>query len=88
MKKPVFEGSAVAIVTPFSKEGVDFKKLAELIDFHISNGTDAIVACGTTGEASTMPDQEHLAVIKFVVDRVAKRIPVIAGTSSNAQIID
>ncbi len=83
MKKPVFEGSAVAIVTPFSKEGVDFKKLAELIDFHISNGTDAIVACGTTGEASTMPDQEHLAVIKFVVDRVAKRIPVIAGTSSN-----
>lgn len=83
MKRPVFEGSAVAIVTPFGKEGVDYKKLAELVDFQISNGTDAIVVCGTTGEASTMPDEEHMATVKFVVDHVAKRVPVIAGTGSN-----
>jgi len=83
MKRPVFEGSAVAIVTPFSKEGVDYKKLAELVDFQLDNKTDAIVVCGTTGEASTMPDSEHLETIRFVVDRVAGRIPVIAGTSSN-----
>jgi len=83
MKRPVFEGSAVAIVTPFSKEGVDYKKLAELVDFQIDNKTDAIVVCGTTGEASTMPDSEHLETIDFVVKRVARRIPVIAGTSSN-----
>lgn len=83
MKRPVFEGSAVAIVTPFSKEGVDYKKLAELVDFQLENKTDAIVVCGTTGEASTMPDAEHLEVVRFVIDRVAKRVPVIAGTSSN-----
>ncbi len=83
MKRPVFEGSAVAIVTPFSKEGVDYKKLAELVDFQLENKTDAIVVCGTTGEASTMPDTEHLEVVRFVIDRVAKRVPVIAGTSSN-----
>jgi len=83
MKRPVFEGSAVAIVTPFSKEGVDYKKLARLVDFQIENGTDAIVVCGTTGEASTMPDEEHLATIEFVVKHVNGRVPVIAGTSSN-----
>jgi len=83
MKRPVFEGSAVAIVTPFTKEGVDYKKLAELIDFQLSNKTDCIVVCGTTGEASTMPDSEHLAAIDFVVREVAGRVPVIAGTSSN-----
>lgn len=83
MKRPVFEGSAVAVVTPFNKEGVDYKKLAELVDFQIDNKTDCIVVCGTTGEASTMPDEEHLATIGFVVKHVAGRVPVIAGTSSN-----
>ncbi len=83
MKRPVFLGSAVAIVTPFSKEGVDYKKLAELVNFHLANKTDAIVVCGTTGEASTMPDTEHLNVIRFVVGEVAGRIPVIAGIGSN-----
>ena len=83
MKRPVFEGSAVAVVTPFSKEGVDCKKLAELVDFQIDNKTDCIVVCGTTGEASTMPDFEHLETISFVVKHVAGRVPVIAGTSSN-----
>ena len=83
MKRPVFEGSAVAIITPFSKEGVDYKKLAELVDFQLDNKTDAIVVCGTTGEASTMPDEEHLATVRFVVEKVKGRVPVIAGTSSN-----
>lgn len=83
MKKTVFTGSAVAIVTPFTENGVNFDKLAQLCEFHISKGTDAIVVCGTTGEASTMPDDEHIGVIKFVVDTVNKRIPVIAGTGSN-----
>ena len=80
----IFKGSAVALITPFDENGkVNFEKIKELIEFHISNGTDAIVACGTTGEASTMNDEEHLAVIKAVVDAVNKRIPVIAGTGGN-----
>lgn len=83
MKKPLFIGSAVAIVTPFTETGVDYQTLAELIEFQIKGGTDAIVVCGTTGEASTMPDVEHIAVIKFAVDTVNKRLPVIAGTGSN-----
>ena len=83
MKKPIFTGSAVAIVTPFSETGVNFEVLAELCEFHIANGTDAIVVAGTTGEASTMPDEEHLATIEFVVKTIAGRIPVIAGTGSN-----
>ncbi len=83
MRKPLFVGSAVAIVTPFTETGVNYDALAELVEFQIKGGTDAIVVCGTTGEASTMPDDEHLAVIKFVVDKVAKRVPVIAGTGSN-----
>ncbi len=83
MKKPVFVGCATAIITPFSKEGVDYKKLADLVNFQIENNVDAIVACGTTGEASTMPDAEHLKVIEFVVREVNGRVPVIAGTSSN-----
>jgi 4-hydroxy-tetrahydrodipicolinate synthase len=83
MKKPVFRGSAVAIVTPFKNAGVDFAKLAELCEFQIANHTDAIVVAGTTGEASTMPDEEHLATIRFVVETVRGRIPVIAGTGSN-----
>lgn len=83
MRTPIFKGAGVAIVTPFNKSGVDFKKLEELLEFQINNGTDAIIICGTTGEASTMPDEEHKSVIKFAVDKVNKRIPVIAGTGSN-----
>lgn len=83
MRKPLFIGSAVALVTPFTDTGVDYQALAELIEFQIQGGSDAIVICGTTGEASTMPDEEHIAVIKYAVERVNKRIPVIAGTGSN-----
>ena len=83
MKNPIFTGSGVAIITPFTETGVDFPKLAELIEFHIANRTDCIVICGTTGEASTMPDEEHKAAIKFTVEKVGGRVPVIAGTGSN-----
>jgi 4-hydroxy-tetrahydrodipicolinate synthase len=83
MKKPLFIGSAAAIVTPFTDDGVDYQALAELIEFQIKGGSDAIVVCGTTGEASTMPDDEHIAVIKFTVEATNKRVPVIAGAGSN-----
>jgi len=83
MTKPIFTGSGVAIVTPFTNDGIDFDKLGELIEFQISEGTDAIVICGTTGEASTMPDDEHKSAIRFAVEKVNKRVPVIAGTGSN-----
>ncbi|NLY43473.1 MAG: 4-hydroxy-tetrahydrodipicolinate synthase [Clostridiaceae bacterium] len=83
MKKTLFTGSGVAIVTPFTDTGVDFDKLGELLEFQIAEKTDAIIICGTTGEASTMPDEEHKSVIKYAVEKVAKRIPVIAGTGSN-----
>lgn len=79
----IFKGSGVALITPFNERGVDFKKLEELIEWHITSKTDAIVVCGTTGEASTMTEQEKKETIKFVVDLVNKRIPVIAGTGSN-----
>lgn len=79
----IFKGSGVAIVTPFNKDGVDFSKLKELIEWHIENKTDAIIVCGTTGEASTMTETERKDTIKFTVDTVNKRIPVIAGTGSN-----
>lgn len=79
----LFKGSGVAIVTPFTNEGIDFDKLGELIEWHISSGTDAIIICGTTGEASTMTDDEKKAAYRFTVKKVAKRIPVIAGTGSN-----
>ncbi|MGE5612854.1 MAG: 4-hydroxy-tetrahydrodipicolinate synthase [Bacillota bacterium] len=83
MKKCVFTGSGVAIVTPFTEDGVDFEKLGELIEFQISEKTDAIIICGTTGEASTMPDEEHISVIEYTVKKVNGRVPVIAGTGSN-----
>ena len=83
MKKPLFIGSAPAIVTPFTDMGVDYAALADQIEFQIKGGSDAIVVCGTTGEASTMPDDEHMAVIKFTVEAVKGRVPVIAGTGSN-----
>lgn len=80
----IFEGSGTAIITPFHQDGsINFGKLEELIDFQIENNTDAIIICGTTGEASTMCDEEHLECIKIAVDRVNGRIPVIAGTGSN-----
>lgn len=83
MNKPIFTGSGVAIVTPFTEDGVNYQKLEDLIEFQIEEGTDALIICGTTGEASTMPDDEHKEVIKFAVEKVNKRIPVIAGTGSN-----
>ncbi|MHB8062069.1 MAG: 4-hydroxy-tetrahydrodipicolinate synthase [Ruminiclostridium sp.] len=83
MRKPIFTGSGVAIVTPFTKDSTDYQKLSELIEFQIKEGTDAIIVCGTTGEASTMYDDEHKAAIKYTVEKVNGRIPVIAGTGSN-----
>lgn len=79
----MFKGSGVAIITPFNDEGVDFAKLEELLEWHIAEGTDAIVICGTTGESATMTDEEQKAAIKFTVETVNKRIPVIAGAGSN-----
>ncbi|GAM08574.1 4-hydroxy-tetrahydrodipicolinate synthase [Geobacter sp. OR-1] len=80
----MFKGSIVAIVTPFNNGQVDYEKLRELVEFQIAGGTDAIVPCGTTGEASTLDYDEHLDVIKTVIDQVKKRVPVIAGTGSNS----
>ena len=80
----IFKGCAVAIVTPFLPDGrVDYDTFGELIEWQISQGIDALVSCGTTGEASTLDDAEHKAVVKFCVDTVAKRVPVIAGAGSN-----
>ncbi|NLD47206.1 MAG: 4-hydroxy-tetrahydrodipicolinate synthase [Clostridiaceae bacterium] len=83
MRKPVFTGAGVAIITPFTDNGIDFEKLGELIEFQIKEGIDSIIICGTTGEASTMPDEEHKSAIRYAVDKVNKRVPVIAGTGSN-----
>lgn len=80
----IFEGAGVALVTPMKKDGtVDFDKLKALVEWHVKKGTDALIACGTTGEASTLDDEEHIAVIEAVVKQVAGRIPVIGGTGSN-----
>jgi len=79
----LFTGSGVAIVTPFKNRGVDFEKLGNLIDWQISEGTDAIIICGTTGEASTLTDEEQIETVAFTVKRVAGRVPVIAGGGSN-----
>ncbi len=80
----IFTGAGVAIATPFYDNGeVNYDSFAKLIEFQIANNTDAIIVCGTTGEASTLSHEEHLAVIKFCVEKVAGRIPVIAGTGSN-----
>jgi 4-hydroxy-tetrahydrodipicolinate synthase len=83
MKNTVFTGAATAIVTPLNKDGIDFEKFAKHIDWQIDNGIDAIVVAGTTGEGSTLTDAEHKAAIKFCVEQVAGRVPVIAGTGSN-----
>lgn len=78
-----FTGSGVAIITPFDGLKTNYDELGKLIEYHIENNTDAIIICGTTGEASTMPDEEHLAAIKYTVEKAAGRITVIAGTGSN-----
>lgn len=84
MKKTIFTGAGVAIVTPMNDDGsINFDKLGELIDFNIDNGTDAIIICGTTGESATMTDQEHIDCIRYAVEKVNKRVPVVAGTGSN-----
>ncbi len=84
MKHPIFTGSAVAIVTPFKDGGVDFETLGELLDFQLENGTDAVVVCGTTGEASAMTYQERSEAVAFCVRHVGGRVPVIAGSGSNS----
>ena len=84
MKKIVFTGAATAIITPMHSDGsVNYDALGALIDFQINNGIDAIVTCGTTGESATLNHQEHCEVIRYTVDRIAGRVPVIAGTGSN-----
>lgn len=80
----IFKGAGVAIITPFREDGsVDFDKFGELIEFQVQNKTDAIIVCGTTGESSTLTHEEHLEVIRYCVEKVNHRIPVIAGTGSN-----
>ncbi len=83
MKTPVFTGSGVAIVTPFTEDFVDFVKLGDLIERQIAAGTEAIIVCGTTGEASTQTIPEHLATVEFAIKKAAGRVKVIAGTGSN-----
>ncbi len=84
MKKRVFTGAGVAIITPMHADGsINWEKLGEIIDWQIENSTDAIIICGTTGESATMTDQEHIDCIKFAVERTAGRVPVIAGAGSN-----
>ena len=83
MKNTVFTGAATAIITPFKNNAIDYEQFARLIEFQISEGINAIVVCGTTGEASTLTDDEHRDAISFAVKQVAGRVPVIAGTGSN-----
>jgi 4-hydroxy-tetrahydrodipicolinate synthase len=83
MKKRIFTGSGVAIVTPFTENNINFEELGRLIDFNIENGTDAIIICGTTGESATMTDREHEEAIRFAVKHTNKRVPVVAGAGSN-----
>lgn len=83
MKKLLFKGCATAIATPFTETGVNFEEFGKLIDFQIEQGIDALVVCGTTGESATMTDAERKETMKFAVQRIAKRVPVILGTGSN-----
>lgn len=83
MKKRVFTGAATAIVTPMNENGVDYESFERLVEWQIQEGINAIVVCGTTGESSTLTDEEHREAIKFVVDQVKGRVPVIAGVGSN-----
>lgn len=90
MKKIIFKGCGTAIVTPFDENGVNFKEFEKLIEFQIANKVDSIIVCGTTGESSTMTVEERKQTIKFAVDVVKNRIPVIAGTGGNctSQVIE
>ena len=83
MKKIIFKGCGTAISTPFTKDGVNFEEFGKLIEFQISEGVDSIIVCGTTGESSTMTEKEKKDTIKYAIDKVNGRIPVIAGTGSN-----
>jgi len=83
---PLFRGSGTALVTPMTQTGVDFEALGRLIDFQIQNGTDALVACGTTGEPSTLTEKEYEDAIRFTIEKTAKRVPVIAGIGSNSTL--
>jgi 4-hydroxy-tetrahydrodipicolinate synthase len=83
MKDIIFKGCGTAIATPFTRDGVNFEEFGKLLEFQISEGADAIIVCGTTGESATMTDEERKQTIKYAIDKVAGRIPVIAGTGSN-----
>ncbi len=83
MNNTVFKGAATAIITPMTEKGVDYTKFEKLIEWQINEGIDALVIAGTTGEGSTLTDKEHREVLKFAVDKIAGRVPVIAGTGSN-----
>ncbi|MBO5867721.1 MAG: 4-hydroxy-tetrahydrodipicolinate synthase, partial [Oscillospiraceae bacterium] len=82
-KTPIFQGAATALVTPLTKDGVDYEALGKLIDWQIESGIDALVICGTTGESSTLNDEEHREVMRYSMERAAGRVPMIAGTGSN-----
>ena len=83
MTKPIFEGAATALITPMNETGVDYPALKKLIDWQIEEGIDALVICGTTGEGSTLTDEEHREVLRFSMEVAAGRVPMIAGTGSN-----
>ncbi len=83
MKNTVFKGVATALITPLTENGIDYEAFGKLIDWQIDEGINALVVCGTTGEASTLTDDEHRAAISFAVERAAGRVPIIAGTGSN-----
>lgn len=83
MKKKIFEGSGVALITPFNDKGIDYHKVESLLEWHINEGTDAFIVCGTTGESATLPIEEHKALLEFCVKKVNHRVPVIAGAGSN-----
>lgn len=88
MKNPIFTGAAVAIITPMNEDGtVNYDEFAKFIDFQIENGTDAIVVCDTTGESSTLKVVEHNECIRWCVEYVNHRVPVIAGTGSNSTLV-
>ena len=83
MKKTIFKGCGTAIITPFTETGVNFEEFGKMIEFQISEGVDAIIVCGTTGEASTMTEEERKETIKYAIEKSAKRVPIIAGTGAN-----
>ena len=83
MKTPIFEGMATALITPITENGIDYEAFGKLIDWQIEEGIDGLVICGTTGESSTLTDEEHRDAIEFAVKRAAGRVPIIAGTGSN-----